>query len=401
MTVLVTGLMAQHPLLGGMTWHYLNYVLGLVELGHDVWYIEDSGEWPYKLDGGLTGDDFLPSSCDANVEYLGAVMSSHGLGDRWAYRCPIDGEWSGLSGESVRRLVRRADVVLNVSGSLARPEDYRAASRLVYIDTDPVFTQINLQRNDPGVTKAVLAHDVHFSFGELIASRFPDSCVKWRPTRQPVALEAWPAHPVDEARGAYTTIMNWSSYAPVEFEGASYGQKDVEFARFLSLPKESGMAFVVAMRGTSKGSLPGSDDDRSPAELSSVLEQAGWHVVDAVDACAGAARYQSFINGSRAEWSVAKQAYVRARSGWFSDRSACYLAAGRPVIVQDTGFSELLPVGEGLLCFNDFAEAVAALEAVEADLGRHAKAARALAAEYFDARRVLADLLDVATRTSS
>lgn len=400
MNVIVTGLIAQHPLLGGMSWHYLNYVLGLVELGHDVWYVEDSGEWPYRLHGGVTGDDFLPATCAANIEYLARVMSSHGLADRWAFRCPIDGEWSGLSAARVRRLVKDADVVLNVSGSLSQPEHYRSASRLAYIDTDPVFTQINLQLNHPGVTKAVLAHDVHFSFGELIASSFPHSPVRWRPTRQPVALQAWPHHPIEEASSSYTTVMNWSSYAPVEFHGVNYGQKDVEFLRFMALPKHVDVAFVVAMRGTARGRLPGVDEDRAPDELPSMLEGAGWHVVDSVEACGGVAHYQSFINDSRAEWSVAKHAYVRARSGWFSDRSACYLAAGRPVIVQDTGFSDLFPVGEGLLCFNDLDEAITALQAVEADPGRHSKAARALAAEYFDARRVLADLLDAATGSS-
>lgn len=402
MTIVVTGLIAQHPLLGGMTWHYLNYVLGLVSLGHDVWYVEDSGEWPYRLDGGVTGDDYLPATCETNIAYLASVMSRHGLGDRWAYRCPMDGRWSGLQSDAVGRLAGRTDVILNVSGSLARPQEYRAASRLVYIDTDPVFTQISLRRDEPAVTKTVLAHDVHFSFGELVGTNFPDPYVTWLPTRQPIALDAWPCDTSSKSAAPFTTVMNWSSYAAVSLDGEHYGQKDVEFERFLALPSAVRVPFVLAVRGTSKGRLPGAQhDDRDPGQLSSVLERAGWQTVDAVDACGGADRYQSFIYGSRAEWSIAKHAYVRARSGWFSDRSACYLAAGRPVVVQDTGFSDVLPTGEGLLRFEEFDEAVDAVDAVDAHYTRHARAARGVAEEYFDARKVLTRLLDQATGTAS
>jgi len=398
-TVVVTGLIGQHPKLGGMTWHYLNYVLGFERLGHDVYYIEDSGEWPYNLDGGASGEDFSVTSCAANVAYLAAVMQEWNLGDRWAYRCPIDGTWSGLASRQIDALVERADVVINVSGSLARPERYRGRGRLAYVDTDPVFTQIKLNEGDTAARVNADVHDVHFTFGELVSEAFPSHGVTWLPTRQPVVIDAWqgPSAP----NGPYTTVMNWWSYAPTTYGGRPLGQKDVEFARFLDLPRDVDVTLEIAVHGTVNGTLPGwGADDHEPHDLTAALEDAGWHVADAVTRCDGAQGYRSYILGSRAEWSVAKEAYVATRSGWFSDRSACYLAAGRPVILQDTGYSEVLPVGEGLLAFRNVEEAVAAIGAVEAEYEHHARCASAIAADFFDSNRVLTKLLDDAMQIS-
>ena len=158
--IIVTGLIAQHPLLGGMTWHYLQYVLGLARLGHDVYYVEDSGEWPYNLHGGASGQDFVAYSCTPNVEYLRKVMSCFGLATRWAYRCPIDSRWFGLPERERVAVVGSADLLLNVSGTLGRPEEYRRVRRLAYIDTDPVFTQITLATNQINFRQQVDEHDV-------------------------------------------------------------------------------------------------------------------------------------------------------------------------------------------------------------------------------------------------
>ncbi len=399
--IVVTGLIAQHPL-GGVAWDYLQYPLGLARMGHEVWYLEDSGEWPYNLDGGDSGEDFRAVSCAPNVDYLAGVMREWGLADRWAYRCPMNDEWSGLAASKVEAIVEHADLVLNVSGSLAHPERYRGRGRLAYIDSDPVFTQIELIDGDQRAVQAADAHDVHFSFGELVSSAFPSSGYSWRPTRQPIVIDEWRA--VAPQMGPYTTVMNWSSYRPALYGGRRFGMKDVEFARFLELPKLVDVEFEVATKGTAKGIFPTTDrDDDEAAALTpdAALRGSGWRVVDATTACAGMHGYRSYIQRSRAEWSVGKQAYVAGRSGWFSGRSACYLAAGRPVILQDTGFSEILPVGEGLLAFDTLEEAADAIRRVEEDYDRHASAALAIASEYFDSARVLPRLLDEAMSVST
>src|SRR3990170_8313682 len=209
--VIVTGLIAQYPL-GGVTLDYLQYVLGLARLGHDVYYIEDTGRWPYNpIEDGLTDD---PSY---SVRVLAGVMSRFGLVERWAYRFPRTGQWFGLSDAKRTVAIRSADLLINVSGTVERPEDYRAARRLAYIDTDPVFTQVKIARGQWDLRRNVDAHDVHFSFGERLAGAVPDTGHRWRPTRQPVALAQWRTDM--PRRDVFTTVMNWTSYNPVEFQG--------------------------------------------------------------------------------------------------------------------------------------------------------------------------------------
>src|SRR2546423_911379 len=180
--IVVTGLIAQHPLLGGMTWHYLQYLVGLSRLGHDVIYIEDSGEWPYNLDGGPSGTEWNSTNCGDNVRYLGRVMAAYRLSDSWTYRFPRKDEWFGLSERKRKEAVASCDVLLNVSGSLEHPEDYRDAGCLVYIDSDPVFTQLGLSGgDDPEASVRLDAHDVHFTFGEHLPSWLPTAGKTWRP----------------------------------------------------------------------------------------------------------------------------------------------------------------------------------------------------------------------------
>jgi hypothetical protein len=375
--VVVTGLLAQYPL-GGMTWHYLQYVLGLARLGHDVHYVEDSGRDPYNPAEGRPSHD-----CAYNLDYLAGVMARFGLADRWAYRAHEQSRWSGLPDRERADVLRSADLLINVSGSLDRPEGYRTVRRLAYVDTDPVFTQLKLVRN-PRFRARVDAHDVHFSFGEKVGETLPATGHRWRGTRQPVVLSEWrtgtPRRPV------YTTVMSWASYKPEVYGGQTYGHKDVEFLRFLELPR------LVAPVALEVAAAPGRTR-HAPREL---LAERGWRVVDPSAVCPDLDGYRGYVESSRAEWSVAKNAYVQARSGWFSERSACYLAAGRPVVVQDTGFSATLPVGEGVLSFTSLEEAAAAVREVEGDYRRHARAARALAEEYFDSAKVLTRLIEEA-----
>lgn len=390
MRIIVTGLIAQHPSLGGMTWHYLHYLLGLERLGHDVYYFEDSGEWPYLVGDADATDGWIDREAFHNIEYLGRTLKRFGFEDKWAYHLATDGRWYGVSARRRREVVASADLLLNVSGSLAYPSRYRQVPRLVYIDTDPTFTQARLQteRGFRRLQKRVAAHDIHFSFGELL-EQFPDPTpYRWIATRQPITLDEWTTH--EPAGAAFTTIMSWTSFKPLSVHGQRFGQKDIEFERYLSLPTlVQPTELEVAFSGTQHQNWRG-------VRTLSVgdLARHGWRTVEATQACADLDTYRSYIQTSRAEWSVAKNGYVVGQSGWFSDRSACYLAAGRPVVVQNTGFGDALPVGEGVLSFRTTEEAAAGILEVQAHYSRHAKAAREIAHEYFDGSRVLSSLLD-------
>jgi len=383
--VIVTGFIGQHPL-GGVTWDYVQYVTGLARLGFDVYYFEDSGHWPYALEGGESGEDFGVSDCRANVDYLAKVMERFGLGQRWAFRCAMDGEWSGLSDLEREEVVSSADLLLNISSSVARPEEYRKVPRLIFVDSDPVFTQVKLARGQADFRAVVDAHDMHFSFGECLRAPFvPETGHHWLPTRQPIVLDEW--HTERSHRGVFTTVMNWASYNPVSNNGRKYGQKDVEFMRFLELPRlVEPVRLETAARGTGRRVLQDS--------ILHHLEHKGWSVVAPDMVCPDVESYREYIQNSMAEWSVAKNGYVEGRTGWFSCRSACYLAAGRPVVVQDTGFKEVLPTGVGLLAFSTLEEAREGIREVVSDYPRHSHAAREIAEQYFDSAKVLSHLVD-------
>jgi hypothetical protein len=376
--IIVTGLIAEYPL-GGMTWHYLQYVLGLRRLGHDVYYIEHSGNWPYN-----PVDQAVVGYCDYNVDYLARVMARYGFADRWAYFFEVESRWfGGMSDQRRADVVASADLLINVSGSVGRPADYRSAKRLVYVDTDPVFAQLKLARRDPHFTPRVDAHDVHFTFGERVAETMPDTGHRWLPTRQPVVLSEWQDGPATPEPSRLTTIMNWTSYRSETWQGRTYGQKDEEFRRFLDLPgRFPELQFEIA-------GAPGT----SHPTPRTMLESHGWRFVNPMAHCYDADSYRSYIQGSWGEWSVAKNGYVAGRSAWFSERSACYLAAGRPVIVQDTGFTNVLPVGHGICSFQSFDETVAALAKLKHEYPLHASAAVQIAKTFFDSDIVLTSLI--------
>jgi hypothetical protein len=378
MRIIVTGLIAQYPL-GGVTWDYVQYVLGLARLGHDVYYIEDTGQWPYNpIEGGLAKD------CTYNVQYLATVMSRCAMDGRWAYRFPWQSQWFGMPEHLRHDIVRSADLLINVSGTLHRPEEYRAVRLLAYIDTDPVFTQVKLARGQTGFARLINAHDIHFSFGERlnrVLSSVPDTGHHWRPTRQPIVLSEWRPRP--SCPGAFTTVMNWTSYKPLTLAANTYGQKDLELQRFMTLPQL--VAPTVLELAVNAGKTT-----HTPREL---LKRNGWRVADPDVVCSDMERYRDYVETSRAEWSVAKNGYVVGQAGWFSCRSACYLAAGKPVAVQDTGFSDVLPVGKGLLAFRTLEEAAAAIREIEIRYLEHAAAARRIAEEFFDSGKVLTRLI--------
>jgi hypothetical protein len=398
-------LIAQHHALGGVTWDYLQVVLGMKRLGHDVYYIEDSGEWPYTFDEEQSENSRIVSSPQSTVEHLQTVMAEFGLSDKWAYRFSPTSEWFGLADVKREELIRSADLLVNVSGTLEKPEHYRGVRRLVYIDTDPAFTQIDIAGGNSGRRHQVDAHDVHFTFGECLSKHLPDTGHHWHPIRQPIVLSEW--HSSVPYRNVFTTVMNWTSYKVSMYRGRKYGQKDVEFLKFMGLPqKVFPIPLEVAIHKpyirwpndykNTPPSVRGLDHDDTKWTPYHVLTQFGWHVIDATEVCADFDSYRRYIQQSKGEWSVAKNGYVEGKSGWFSCRSACYLAAGRPVVVQDTGFSQVLPAGEGLLTFHTLSEAEAAIREVEGNYSRHAKAARSIADEYFDSGKVLNRLLHIA-----
>lgn len=402
--IIVTGLIAQHPTLGGVAWDYLQYMLGLHRLGHDVYYFEDSGEWPYNLDGGSTGNDWVARDPSQNVGHLAAMMSRFGMEGRWAYHFPIDDRWFGLTDQKRQEVLRSADLLINVSGTLMDLGIYQQIPRRAYLDSDPVFTQLKLALGNAEFSERVNAHNVHFTFAETLSPKHvPDTGHAWRPTRSPIVLDEWSAP--QPRRDVLTTVMSWTSYKPLQFEGRVYGQKDIEFRKFLRLPELAGATarFEIAMPSlhhvdweSEQSAASGVAKTITPVSPASRLTQHGWAVVNPAERCATLDTYRSYIQSSLAEWSVAKNGYVQGRSGWFSCRSSCYLAAGRPVVVQDTGFSKVIPTGEGILTFTTPDEAIEAVREVTGNLSRHGQAARECAAEYFDARVVLPRLVEEA-----
>jgi hypothetical protein len=398
--IVVTGLIAEHPRLGGVAWDYAQYAAGLARLGHDVYYLEDSGEWPYVADGGASRESWIARDPTPNVRHLASVMEHFGLGDRWLYHFPIKPRWYGLSDRKRREVLASADMLINVSGTLARPSDYRQIPRLVYVDSDPAFTQVKhaMPRGQKKFQSRLTAHDTFFSFGERIGKTALANGIDWRPTRQPILLSEWGSG--TPARNVFTTVMSWTSYRPLRHSGRSFGQKDVEFRRFVDLPSAVRPARLeVALGGTRHVRWEAPDgsararDGRTPREA---LEAAGWRVVDAASVSGDLDTYRRYLESSKAEWSVAKNGYVTGETGWFSCRSACYLAAGRPVVVEDTRFGDVLPVGEGICSFRTPGEAAEAVHEIEDGYGRHARAAREIAEEYFHSDRVLARLVDEA-----
>lgn len=378
MRIIVTGLVGQYAF-GGVAWDYLQYVEGFRRLGHDVFYLEDTETWPYDPIHNTVSAD-----CAYNVNYLRGVMEKLGLDGRWIYRnCP-DASYHGHTQADAEKICASADLFVNVSGcGWLRPE-YAAIPRKVFIDSDPMFTQIGLLSAKKDVSDRVRAHDFHFTFAENIGQpdcRIPSAELRWIPTRQPIVLDWWPVAR-EQPRDVFTTVMNWVSYKGSEFAGETWGQKDIEFMKFVDLPQRSSQKFEIAM-----GMGPGK---KRPTEI---LRRKRWLIVEPDERLPDPWTYRDYLRESKAEWSIAKEAYVKSHSGWFSCRSACYLALGRPCVLQDTGWSKIYPTGKGLFAFQTMDEAVTAIEAVNADYIAHCAVARSLAMEMFDARKVLGELL--------
>ena len=379
MRIVVLGWLVRGPL-GGMAWSPLQYLLGLRSLGHEVWFFEHGDDWPSCYD---PERQEMVSDPSYGLGFVERTLDRLGLGGRWAYH---DDRWHGPLADEADEIGRAADVVVDVSG-VNSPRDWlREPPVRILIDTDPGFTQVR-HLTDPAARERAAAYTHHFTFGELFGRPgclMPDDGFSWRPTRQPVALDHWPvAPPAPEA--PFTTVMTWDAYDPVVHDGLRLGMKSEAFGPYLDLPAAVDAPLELAIG--------------SPTAPRAELERRGWRLRDPIAATLDPWRYQKYIAGSRAELSVAKHGYVQARTGWFSERSTSYLASGRPVLVQDTGFSELLPVGEGIVAFGSPEEAVAGVEDITGRYDEHCRAARRLVETHFDAGHVLAHLLGQTTAT--
>ncbi len=363
----------------GIVWQAMHYAVGLRRLGHDVYYFETSSSWPYD-----PNRNFRVNDSEYAVRYLAEVTDSFGFGDRWAYRRSYgDKSWFGLSRGPAEDLLAGSDVVLSITGSTRLAEEGLKVSRLVYVCTDPVVHEVLFANGDEDIRTLVQEHDDIVTFGENIGSSqcpLPPLPRLRARTRQPVLLDLWEAGP--PSKEEFTTVGNWRQEGrDSEFAGETYyWSKHREYLKFIDLPRRSEQPLELAM-----GMVQLCPKDRN------LLEQNGWQLTDAHTLTHSS--YRDYVRSSRGEFTVAKDANVRLRTGWFSDRSACYLAAGRPVVTQDTGFGTVLPTGEGLFAFNTVDDILSAFDAVRSDYTRHSRAARDIAHEYFRAETVLQRLL--------
>jgi hypothetical protein len=378
--LVILGMMGRCPF-AGQTWLYLNWLRAFSRLGHEVWYVEDDPTWPYDPDQNAQVDDGRYA-----VRHIGSCMQRVGLADRWAFRIAgVPGACWGRTPAQLRDLYRSCDALLNIVGATDLRDEHLAAPLRVYVQTDPVTAELRLANGDAHTREAFAAHQLIFTYGENYGAAdcaVPTAGLSYLKTRQPIDLELWP-EAYDESARHFTTIGNYrQSGSDVMFKGETYRwSKHHEWEKFLDVPRRTSQSFELALNVDSP-------DDRT------LLESHGFRLVSPLTMSLDIfGAYPRYIRSSRAQFTVAKDQNVRLRSGWFSERDACYLATGKPVVSQDTGFSRILPTGKGLFGFSTTQEVVEAVEAINSDYRLHCLAARKIAQEFFDAPRVGARLL--------
>jgi hypothetical protein len=365
--ILLSGMVAGEPHQGGASWAVLQYLAGLEDLGHEVMLVEPVPA--AALDPGRRVVEYFES--------LPLVEGRAALLVRGTERT------AGVPYAEVLEFARSADVLLNVSGMLRDERLLEAVPVRAFLDLDPGFNQV---WEATGEEMGFGLHTHFLTVGVRIGAEdcpIPTLGRNWIPTLPPVALAHWPPAREAPARDAFTSIGHWRSYGSIEHEGVNYGQRAHSLRPLFGLPRRSASRFELAL-----------GIHRDEVEDLRALRENGWELLDPAAVAGTPGDYAEFVGSSKAELGVAKSGYVASHSGWFSDRSACYLASGRPVVAEDTGFAATLPTGEGLLAFTGVDEAAAAVEEVEAGPGRHGRAARQLAEEHLDSRRVLSRLLE-------
>jgi len=378
--IVVLGIIGRDPV-AGVAWQALHYLEGFRRLGHEVFYLEDTGDWAPDAEEG----------CRHTIRSIARLMDWCGLSQCWAYRAAAAGNaLFGATEGRLRDVLGRADLLVNVTASTRLRDDHLKVPIRIYLETDPGLPQIAISDGNESVREFLAAHTHQLSFGEKIGAadcRIPAVPFRYQSTRQPVVLDWWsdadlPPVAATEKPAAFTTVATWrESSKDVRWKGETLTwSKHAPFLRFMDLPRRTSTPLELA--------LACGDD-----EVIDGLRSQGWRTVDAASLSQDILRYRDYLRASFGEFTVAKDQYTRLRSGWFSDRSACYLAAGRPVVTQETGFSDILPTGSGLFSFETLDDAVAALEVVAADPAAHRRAASEIAREYFCAEKVLERLL--------
>lgn len=375
LTILFSGMMAADLHQGGAIWAVLQYVLGLARLGHDVFFVEPVPQAALRPAG-------TPLALSENAASFRQVAAEFGLERSAALVMAGTDETVGLTYDELRDVAHRADLLINVSGMLTDSELIGNIPCRAYLDLDPAFNQ--LWHAVEGIDMRFTGHTHFVTIGQAIGEPdcpVPTCGLTWIKTLQPIVLEHWPVADRIVYDGL-TTIGNWRGYGSVEYEGVFYGQKAHSLRPFMILPRLSGERFMPAL-----------SIDRGESRDLAALAENGWHLLDPARVAGTPASYRQFIQESKAEFGIAKSGYVASGCGWFSDRSVCYLASGRPVLAQETGFNQFLPTGAGLFAFSTPAELLTAIDEMNCDYAYHARSARKIAEEHFDSDIVLSRLL--------
>jgi hypothetical protein len=381
--LIVMGFMGSCPI-AGVIWQHIHYIVGLQRLGHDVFYIEDSARLPYNPDTFEVNNEF-----DYAARILEQIAAEFGFRYRWSFcaRYLPGNPTAGLPPKKIRQLYREADAILNVCGTQEFNDDLLASDRILYIESDPGVEQIKVDQRVRSTIKYLRRHHALFTFGENVGSSsfpVPTHKLNWLPTRQPIVTDLWKTNRRPLPASVFTSVANWSTSGlkDIEWRGEKYlWSKSREFIRFVAAPKTSGEPFELATD---------IKDDRTREKFL----RNGWRFRAPHDLSADYRLYRDYIRRSKGEFTVAKDQYVRLHTGWFSDRSGCYLAAGRPVIIQETGFTKLFGGRHGLIAFQSLGEIAEAVRMINADYSRHSLAAREIAREFFEAEKVLRSLLE-------
>jgi hypothetical protein len=377
--IVVLGMITQH-IVAGHIWAVMHYLVGLRRLGYDVYYVEAHGASPRAF---FKRDD--EDGWGFAADFIAGIMQRFDLGDRWAYHDVDHDRYYGVSEQELKNLYSSAALIINMHGGTVPLPEHSATGRLVFIDTDPGELQVKLGRNDPRVTGLLSAHSAWFTYAENyggsdcllpVSERFT-----FKPMRAPLLLDFWEPYR-NGTRNRFTTIGSWKQLDhEVEFNGETYHwSKHHEFLKFFDLPSRTSQEFELAL-------------GKCKADDWGMIEDADWHQRRALTFSHDLDAYRRFLTGSRGEFTVAKGQYVHLRTGWFSNRSNCYLAAGLPVVTQETGFSKSLPTGKGLFGFSTMDEILDALDTINGAYEEHCRAALAVAREYFSYDVVLPRML--------
>src|ERR1700693_1189916 len=381
--ILVMGFMGSCPI-AGVIWHHAHYSVGLQRLGHDVYYIEDSARLPYNPETFEVNNEF-----DYAARLLERLAREFEFKNRWAFcaRYLRGQPTAGLSLKRIRQLYREADAILNICGAQEFNDDLLASDRIIYVESDPGVEQIRIDKGGGSTIDYLRRHRSLFTFGENVGTKsflVPTHNLKWLPTRQPVVIDLWKTNRAPPRAAVFTSVANWSTSGlkDITWRGEKYlWSKSREFLRFVAAPKKAGETFELATN----------IQDRKTREK---FEKHGWRFTSPRQMSVDYWLYRDYIQQSKGEFTVAKDQYVRLNTGWLSDRSASYLAAGRPVITQETGFTKNYGGAAGLLAFRSLGEIGETAKMIRADYKKHSGAARRIAREVFEAETVLKSLLE-------